>query len=224
MSLSLSHNELADGGLSLKTWQLFFLILIINMAASWVYNEYIFTRDVYHNLLAERLEANRIDQYFDFARKVSLWGYLLQPLLFLLQLGFLALLLQTPLMLMFIEIPFRRLFRINLIASSTMCAAIVAQLLKLSFYHPSEITNLALKTVPFSFASFVNASAFQNDILFLLGKLSVFEFVWCFLVYRGLVGTGKIRNSSALLLVVTIWIALLVLQWGIVVYFERINA
>jgi hypothetical protein len=175
-------------------------------------------------LLSEQLEASRIDEYFDITRKLSLWGYLLQPLLFWLQIAFFALLIQTPLMLLFIEISFRQVFRIVLIASLAVIALSVVQLLKLSFYAPSEITETVLNVVPFSLAYFIEPADYPKTALFVLNKFSLFELAWCVLLYRGLAATEKLKKDTAMFLVAGLWIALLLFQWGIVAYFAGVNA
>lgn len=223
MSVSMAQETPIKQELSLKTWQLFLLILFANLLISWVYNEFILTREVYHTLLSERLEANRIDEYFEFTRKLSIWGYALQPLLFWLQIIFFALLFQTPLMLLFIEIPFRQIFRIVLIASLAISALSGIQLLKLSFYAPSEVTEVTITTVPFSLAYLVEFSSYPKTAMFVLNKFSLFEFAWCVLIYRGLTATVRLKKDTAMYLVVGIWVALLLFQWGIVAYFAGVN-
>ncbi|MFQ5632852.1 MAG: hypothetical protein ACE5I1_29125 [bacterium] len=223
MSISIAHDAPAKVELSLKTWQIFLLILLANLLVSWVYNEFILTREVYHNLLSEQLEANRIDEYFDITRKLSIWGYLLQPLLFWLQIAFFALLIQTPLMLLFIEIPFRQVFRIVLVASLAVSALSVIQLLKLSFYAPSEITEAVLNVVPFSLTNFIDPADYPKTAFFVLNKFSLFELAWCVLLYRGLAATEKLKKDTAMFLVTGLWIALLLFQWAIVAYFAGVN-
>ena len=223
MSISLAQELQAKREVSLKTWQLFLLILFANLIISWIYNEFIVTREVYHSLFSEQLEARRIDEYFDFTRKLSLWGYLFQPLLFWLQITFFALLIQTPLMLVFIEIPFRQIFRIVLIASLATMALSIVQILRLSFYAPSELTQTVLNVVPLSLTTFIDASSYPKTAIFVLNKFSLFELAWCVLLYKGLVATSKIKRDSVLLLVFGIWIVLLLFQWGLVAYFAGVN-
>lgn len=223
MSVSIAHEMPVKNELTLKTWHLFFLIAIVNLITGWVWNEFILTRDVYHNLLSEQLEIDRIDEYFDFTRKLSIWGYVFQPLLLWLQIVFFTMLIQTPLMLLFIEIPFRQVFRIVLIASLTITALSVIQLLKLSFYTPGEITDTVLNIVPFSIASLVDLAEYPKTNIFVLNKFNVFELAWCFLLYKGLATLDKLKKDIALFLVIGLWIVLLLFQWGIVAYFSGVN-
>jgi len=71
MSYSLAHPLSERRGLNLKTWQLFLLVLIANIALMLLYNEFILTLDLYHNILSEQMESTRIDEYFEMFRNVS---------------------------------------------------------------------------------------------------------------------------------------------------------
>ena len=71
MSYSVAQPLLGKRGLNLKTWQLFLLVLIANIALMLLYNEFILTLDLYHNILSEQMESTRIDEYFEMFRKVS---------------------------------------------------------------------------------------------------------------------------------------------------------
>ncbi len=224
MSYSLTCETPLKTDLGVKTWQMFLLILLANLVVSWCFNEIVFTREVYHNILSERLDVNRIDEYFDFSRKLTVWGYLAQPFLFGLQITFFALLLQMPLLLMLVEIPFSRLFTIVTFASLTMTGLSVAKLLSLSFYHSTEITRETLELTPLSLAVVGDISALPKTINFLLGKFNFFELAWCFMLGKGLIETGKISKAKAIGVVFSFWIALLLFQLGIVAYFDGITS
>jgi len=224
MSYSLSYEAPVKTDFGAKTWQLFLLILIVNLVVSWCFNEIVFTREVYYNILSERLDAGRIDEYFDFSRKLTVWGYIAQPLLFGLQLMFFALLLQTPLLLMLLDIPFSRLFRIVMVSSLATTAFSVAKLLYLSFHDSTEITREILDFVPLSLAAIADLSTLPKTISFLLGKLNFFEVAWCFMLGKGLFETGKISQAKAISVVFSFWIALLLFQLGVVLYFEGITS
>lgn len=126
-------------------------------------------------------------------------------------------------MLLFIEIPFRQILRIVLIASLAISALSVIQLLKLSFYEPREVTEATITTVPFSLAYLVESSSYPKTAMFVLNKFSVFELAWCVLLYRGLAATTFLKKDTALYLVSGMWIVLLLFQWGIVAYFAGVN-
>ena len=224
MSYSLAHPLSERRGLNLKTWQLFLLVLIANIALMLLYNEFILTLDVYHNILSEQMESTRIDEYFDTFRKVSQWGYVAQPILLLIQITFIALLIQMPLVLVFIDIPFAYLFRLVAWASLLMTAGGFVRFLWLFNLEAFEIYKNILNMMPFSINHLLDASVYPETAYMILGKFSVFELFWCFVLYNGLISTGKIKKEYAALLIFSMWAALLLFQWGLVAYFQGANA
>lgn len=223
MSYSLAPSLSINKDMPIKTWQLFLLALVTNLFVTWFYNEHIVTREVYHALLSERMEADRIDDYFNFLKKVSLWGYAFQPVFLWLQITFFVLLIQMPLVLMFIEIPFQQLFRTLTYASLSMTASAFARTLWLYFFEPPEISLGILNVVPFSIASFLDELQYPLAAFTALNKFNPFEMIWCFIIYKGLTSAGKLEKPSAALLVLSIWTLLLALQWGIIAYLNGVN-
>ena len=65
---------------ALRPWQLLALVVALNLIVLWFSNEYVLTRETYQRLLSDRLEASRVDEYFEFARRLRIWGYVLTPL------------------------------------------------------------------------------------------------------------------------------------------------
>jgi hypothetical protein len=223
MSYSIAQEVSAKGDNYIKTWQLFLLIVLANLVLAWVQNNNILTREVYHNILSKQIESTRIDEYFDRIRDVTVWGYVLLPLLILSQIAILALLIQAPLLFMYIEIPFRQLSRIVTFGALAMTAADVVRVSWLFFMDSAEISSQTLKAVPLSIANFFEASDFPLSVYMLLGKFNVFEFIWCSIIYKGLIDSNKITKRTAAFLIIIIWTTLLLFQWGVDVYLNRIN-
>lgn len=223
MPYSIAPSLALNKGIHIKTWQLFMIILLANLLAGWFYNEHILTRDVYQNLLSEQLEAERIDEYFNFMRKLSLWGYIFQPILTWIHITFLVLLIQMPLILMVIDVPFRRLFRIVTCASLTMTASAFVKILRLNNLPASEISHVSLSVVPLSIASVLDASQYPQAAVAVLNKFSLFEAAWCFVIYKGLVRTENLKKELAAFLVFCVWMLLLLLQWGITAYLDGVS-
>ncbi len=223
MSYSLTHLLSVKRELKLKTWHLFLFVLISNIVLMWMYNEYILTREAYHNILSEQMGPARIDEYFDIFRKVSVWGYVAQPIILLIQITFIALLIQTPLVLFFIEIPFQYLFRLVTWASLMMTVSIFFRFLWLFSLQPFEISKKILSTMPFSINHLLDASKYPMTAYMILGKFNIFELLWCVVLYKGLVATGRIKKEYAALLIYSIWTVLLLFQWGLAAYFQGTN-
>lgn len=223
MPYSIAPSLALNKDVYIKTWQLFIIILLANLLAGWFYNEHILTRDVYQNLLSEQLEAERIDEYFNFMRKLTLWGYIFQPILTWIHVTFHTLLIQMPLILMMIDIPFRRLFRIVMCASLSMTVSAIVKIIWLINLPASEISLASLSVAPLSIASFLDTTQYPSTAFMVLNKFSLFEAAWCLVIYKGLVDTEKLKKDLAAFLVFCMWMLLLLLQWGITAYLNGVS-
>jgi len=208
----------------LKTWHLFFLIIIAVWLNTWILQNYVMTREVYHNLLSEQLEISRIDDYFNFVRKISIFSYILVPIIIWIQLAFVTLLLQFPLVLKFIDIPFKKIFRV---VTSAQISLVVMGLIKtfwLLHFQPSQITRQTLSFTPLSLTNFLDISAYPKSAVQVLNNFNVFSIIWCIILIKGLSNTGKIKKLDTSIIVVVVWTLILVFQWVLVMYFTKINS
>ena len=109
-SIAISPNERKER--LIETWQLYLIITVVTIIISFAFQKFIMTRDVYYTLYGKQMEDYRIDEYFNMAKRIQLWGYLVTPLFIWLRIAFVAFLVQLPLMIKYIEIPFKQIFRI----------------------------------------------------------------------------------------------------------------
>jgi len=224
MPHSLPFPMLGRSELGLKTWQLYSLLLLANLIVLWLFNEFILTREAYHSLLSERMEATRVDEYFDFLRSATRWGLAAQPVVLLLQVTFVALLIQMPLVLMFIDISFKSLFRLAVFASFVTPLSGFIRFLWLARLESTEITQNVLNMMPFSLNHLLSPALDSSLAYSTLGKFSVFEGMWCMVIYKGLVATARVKRDTAALLVFVLWTGLLLFQWGLSAYLQEVNS
>jgi len=125
---------------------------------------------------------------------------------------------------MFVEIPLARIIRLITIASAASTLASAAQLLLLSCIPPEDLEPGMLQALPLSLASVIAPANYSRSAFWMLGKINLFELLWCALLYKGLSATGQIKKDQALFLAALFWLSLLLLQWGIVAYFEKIGS
>lgn len=142
---------------SLKTWQLFVLVTAASLLLSWVMNEFVMTREVYHTVMGEQLDARRIDEYLDLSRRYAIWGYLATPLVLLVRIGFVALLLQTTLLVTLAEVRFMDLFRAGTTAFSAMLYGTAIHTGWLLWLGEAEITKTTLSIRPGALSNFMGS-------------------------------------------------------------------
>jgi len=208
----------------LKTWHLFLVIIIAVWLNTWILQNYVMTRELYHNLLSEKLEISRIDDYFNFVRKISIFSYILVPIIIWIQLAFVTLLLQFPLVLKFIDIPFKKIFRVVAFAQISLVVMGLIKTFWLLHFQPSQITRQTLSFTPLSLTNFLDISAYPKSAVQVLNNFNVFSIIWCIVLINGLSNTKKIKKLDASILVVVVWTLILVFQWVLVMYFTKINS
>lgn len=206
-----------------KGWHLWLTLLGCECLLSWYMQSQIITREVYHALLSEQLEGQRIDDLFDAYKQMYIWGYAFMPLFTWLRIVFIALLLQMPLVLRFIDIPFRMLFRIVALASFLMILMQMGRMIYLSAIPEAAITVKELSYVPLSLTNFISVTDQASPAYAFFSHFNLFELGWLFILYKGLVETGKVKKFDASLVVLVMWTVILVLQWAVMLYVSKMN-
>ncbi len=198
-------------------WQIFIFLAIINFMTSFLANEFVFTRDVYYHIFSEQIELGRIDKFIDKFNRFSVWSLLGIPLVMLIKYVIVTFFLQLPLLLRFIEIPFKYIFRIVMYASLALIMTRILHVLWIYWTPLNEIYGDLLKIKPLSVGSLINPNKYPESSIIVFNQFSIFELVWGFIVYCGFVNTGKIKKIDTALLVLSVWAVILFLQW--IVYF-----
>lgn len=198
----------------IETWQLFLILALLSIIISILFQKFIMTRDVYYNLYSDQLEENRIDDIIDFTQKLQIWGYIAIPIITWLRLAFITFLLQLPLMIKFIEIPFRELFRIITFAFSIMFVGEMVRFLYLYFLPTESITLNSLTFIPLSITNFLDKSNYPDLVYSILSKINLFEFLWCYVIYAGLYKTNKLEKIDAVSIIFGVWVSLLLIVTG----------
>ena len=136
---------------------------------------------------------------------------------------FITLSIQLPLVLRFIDVPFRQIFRVVTIASFVMVAMEAVRIWYVSNLSLATITQQKLAFVPLSILACFPGASFSGASFGFLSHINVFEFLWIFLMIRGLAAKGKVKRIDAALVVLLMWTILLVIQWGVLMYFENMK-
>jgi len=207
--------------LQLKGWHLFLLLVACEALLTWFYQSRILTREVYHTLLQAQLDAQRIDALFDLLQRMSLWGFATIPLIIGLRIMLVASLLQLPLVLRFIDIPFRQLFRIVAAASLLFILLEGVRLLRLSGIPAEQLTQANLNWMPLALTSLLRLEVATASVQGFFSHFNLFEIGWLALLYFGLSRTGQLRKRDAGLVVLVMWTVVVLFQWGLTLYMER---
>ncbi len=199
-------------------WWLLATLTLITVGTAWFINEVVFTRDVFHRLLDARLDANRVDAQFDFLHQIQRWGYVAAPLLLLVRLTVVALTAQLFLLLTE-EVAFARVFLATAWAQVAVCAAGIARVVYLLVLPSAEISQATLAVIPGSLASvLMYPQDHQRPLYALLSLTSVFELLWCVILFVALRQIARVARRPALLATAGVWTLFATLQWAVTWY------
>lgn len=206
-----------------QTWHLFVLASVLSVAVGWIMNERLITPEVYAKLLGAQFDTKQVDDYFNLSRKLRLWGYLLQPMIVLLRISFVALLLQTTLLISGLDVRIRDLFRVATLAFIAMPLATASQAARLAMIDPTSIALADLSFIPGALSNILDQSLAGAAVYQMLSLVNVFEMLWCAMAIWGLITVAKVRPMRSTLVVGIAWTTMALFQWGVLVLISGIN-
>lgn len=206
---------------TLKNWHIFLYITLIYLTMTLINDKFIMTRSVYQLLLSDKIESNRIDDYYEMLKRFSVYTYLALPLLIWIKITFIALLLQTPLMLKNIEVSFKESFRIAAFAYIPYIVLGFVKLIILFLTPQSNYTSELFSFTPGAITNLLKRENYNEAAYSFLSNINIYEALWIFLIFLGLKRLKKIEGLDALILAAGVWLGLTTLQFGFILYFNK---
>lgn len=219
LALPLSNSEAKK----IKTWHLFVVIAVLNLLTLFILNQFIFTKEVYYSLLSSRMEVSRIDDYFSLINKFRLWGYVLAPLVLWLKITIVALLIQLPLMIKFIEVPFKQIFRTVAWANVSMIFLAAVQIIYFLNIPSSQFTQSTMSFIPLSLIDLFKNLHLTAAARGVIKSINLFELMWIIIVYKGLSDTKKLEKIDAAIIAFSVWIGIVIFQFGLLTYLNKMG-
>ncbi|MBN2318441.1 MAG: hypothetical protein JXR49_05160 [Acidobacteria bacterium] len=214
---------LSRGFSNTKTRYWFIALLTGVLLNIWLFQNRVLTREVYHALLSDRMESYRIDDYFNSSRKLSVIQYLAAPLILLMKTAVLALFLQFPLTLKLINISFFRIYRAVILAEIPLLASSLIRTLWLMARPVSEIHSKAMMIAPLSLASILRTESYPVHSLSLFNHINIFEAAWLFIITKNLSDKENLSRSDAFLMVLVVWMFIILFEYGLIMYLQKIS-
>lgn len=206
----------------IKTWHLFLFIVFVEMIIYYITDNYVMTREFYEKLLGDRLTLDMINTQFELAKKFRGFGYLFIPIVTLIKITLFALLLQFPLLLKFIEIPFSKLFRICSFAILPFIFLQIITTWRSTTIPISELSQQALSVIPFSINSILDPMDYSKSVFQFLGFFHIFWIFWGMILFFGLTKTEKIEKLDGILYTTVVFMVLVVFNFGITSYITKV--
>jgi len=204
-------------------WQIFTYLAIINFLIAFMASQFIFTKEIYYIIFSDQMELTRIDKYVDIINRFSFWSILLLPLFLLIRYVVVAFIIQIPLLIRYIEISFKYIFRWVMFASLALTLGQLTHFLHIYFTSAENINETLYKIQPLSLATLINPEEYVSNAIVILNQFNLFDMLWGLVLYIGLLKTGIIKKLDAFLLVLYEWTFLLVAQWAILFFLENIR-
>jgi len=215
--------EIDLNGEIFPNWHIFTFLAIFNFLIAFLASEFIFTRDFYYVIFSDQMEMTRIDQYVDIVKRFSFLSLLLIPLFLFIKFFVVSLILQIPLLIRFIEISFKTIFRWVMYASMALTVGQMVYYIKLYFTPKNSISAVHFKIQPLSLAVIIDPEEYTSTAIIVLNQFNIFDIIWGIILYIGLLKTGKIKRIDAFFLVLCVWTFLLTIQWAALFYLEKIQ-
>jgi hypothetical protein len=198
-------------------WQIFAFLSVLNFLITFWAHRLIFTKEIYYSLLSDQMEIVRIDEFVEVLERFSFLSMLLIPVVLLLKYIINTLILQLPLLLRNIEIPFKKMFRIVMLASIMLTLGQLLQYIWIYLTPLENITRELLTINPLSIAAVIGIENYPQSSVHILNQFNLFEILWGLCIYFGLLSTNQIKKTDAAMLIFTVWTVVLFLQY--VLYF-----
>lgn len=221
MNNSIAINRNVSSEYNLKNWHLFIFIICMYLINILVMNKFIMTREVYQILLSDKMESYRIDDYYEMLKRFSIYSYLAIPLIIWLKITFIALLLQTPIMLKNIEVSFKEMFKIAAIANIPYIVLGIARNAILILTPKGNYTNELLSFTPGSITNLLKRENYNEAAYSFLSNVNIYEALWILLIYLGLKRLNKIERTDAFFIASGVWLGLTALQFGLILYLNK---
>ncbi len=161
------------------------------------------------------MEIVRIDEFVEVLDRFSHLSMLVIPVVMLLKLIVNTLILQIPLLIKDIEIPFKKMFRIVMLASIMLTLGQLVHYIWIFLTPVENITRDLLTANPLSLVMLVGVEGYPASSVYVFAQCNVFEVLWGMGIYFGLLSTNKIIKSDIAMLVLGTWTVLLFLQYAI---------
>jgi hypothetical protein len=198
----------------LNNGQLFCLLAAVNLLLVWLAREHFCRPEILYHLFGEQIEMSRLQRQMDILQNWFTLDYVLLPAVLLVKFAFLSFVFQLPLLFLTEEVLYGKIFRMIMIASWVMIAGSLLQVALLMTQPLEAVSAGSLGIMPLSLGQILAAGhTWSVSAMAVWSRFSLFELLWCMIIYYRLKGITLLRNGPIAHLVTAVWVFLLFLQW-----------
>jgi hypothetical protein len=166
-------------------WWYFGLLCVGSLLAMYIQSELILTDEVYYNTLGEQLTLERIKQVLDAQKKYVWIGYVLVPLMIVIQAFLITLCLNVGVILLDWKIPFRKLYGIVIKSSVTFLLYKLVIIFVLLMVDVDKVEDM-MKADKFSLLSLLGQNSVPKWMYYPFQTVNVFEIIFVVLLGYGI--------------------------------------
>lgn len=197
----------------IKNWQLLILLLCLNEIMLIGVREALEPGFVIGGFVHMPEKSYDLETFKNHVKTVYRYALILLPFIMTLKYILLGLFLQMAFTIQFKDLPFKKSFRIVMIASFSQLFAGLARYAMFIKNNLEPGSGRIQEIIPFGIISFFDTSSLNPSTFFLLNQFNIFEIFWCLLIYQGLVYYRIDSRENLRRLIPIIWLTFVFLQF-----------
>lgn len=173
-----------DGVWGLRTWETFGVLCFVSLLVFFIQDQVIMTKEVYYHILGEQLDVERIDALLGLQAKWKWMGYVLIPVVLLLQIASIAACMFIGAILLDWKISYRSFFSLVVRAMTVIAVGKVLQTLILLLSNIQSLEDI-YRADWFSLLGWLGKENIPELLLVPAGFVNVFEVLFWVLLVAG---------------------------------------
>lgn len=198
------------------------LIVLLYILAKILLYEFIIKDEYYYRTFGEQISLSRIDKLLDFMHKWYWFEYIFKPIFILIKICFVAFCFKTGVILFNLNVSFKQLLRITILAEIIFVIALYVKTFWLLFYSKHLTLEYISYFYPMSFINLVTIKEVPKYLIYPFQVVNLFELAyWIVLAFLIKVYTNFSFDKSLGFVAKTYGAGLL--AWVVLVVFVSIN-
>jgi hypothetical protein len=207
---------------NIKNWQIFILLVTLDFLQEAITNNFVFTKETYHILLAPKMESYQIDNIFIIMKRNSTYSYLFIPVILLIRILTVTMLIQLFFLFGRMELKLKEVFRI---ASYGVIILLIGSLVKsiwLMSIPREQLTIKMFSHMPLSLTNLVNPYKMDHIMVGLFNSINIFEILWILTIGFLIKLLYNIKFTKSVIYSLGVWVLVLIFQTGLNLYVARV--
>jgi hypothetical protein len=206
----------------IKNWQIFLMMVVLNIFVVLITNTFLLTRETYHTLLSSQMESYQIDNYYMIVKHYTIYGYLFLPLILMIRAIGITMLIQLFFLISQKNLKFREVFRVALFGLGVLSLCPLVKVLWLISLPQGQLTGITMSITPLSLSSVINISNMDGIIIGAMNCINIFEVMWVLVVGYLIKSFFDMTLRKSIACAFGVWALIFVFQMSLALYMTRV--